>query len=68
MHLMELVACNEIEGGASFDRLHAYDRLINTRQQRYLRAIETLARVRRLASRAPLQINIGERQLNVSRG
>ncbi len=42
-----------------------WDRRMNSAQQRYLRAIETLARVRRLARVTPLQVNIGGQQVNV---
>lgn len=34
-------------------------------QRRYLRAVETLARVRRLTAPATVQINVGEKQINV---
>lgn len=37
-----------------------YDRRLSAAQKRFTRAVETLAKVRRLASRAPLfQVNIG---------
>lgn len=42
-----------------------WDRRMNSAQQRYLRAVETLARVRRLARVIPLQVNIGGQQVNV---
>lgn len=45
-----------------------WDRRLNSAQQRYLRAVETLARVRRLAMVTPLQVNIGGRQVNVAGG
>src|SRR5918997_398848 len=44
----------------------SWDRRLNSAQQRYLRAIETLARVRRLSRVTPLQINIGGQQVNVA--
>ncbi len=43
-----------------------WDRRLSSAQQRYLRAIETLARVRRLSRDVPLQINIGGQQVNVA--
>ncbi len=43
-----------------------WDRHINAAQRRYLRAIETLARVRKLSGRGPIQINIAEQQVNVA--
>jgi hypothetical protein len=45
-----------------------WDRRLNSAQQRYLRAVETLARVRRLSSATPLQVNIGGQQVNVAGG
>ena len=45
-----------------------WDRRLNSAQQRYLRAVETLARVRRLAMVTPLQVNIGGQQVNVAGG
>ena len=43
----------------------ARDRKLSAAQRRYLRACETLARVRKL--RLPtLQVNIGEKQVNVA--
>ncbi len=65
-HLMQIAAENEQTSGASLERLEVYDRLVSARSRRYLRAIETLARVRRLAVRTPLQINIGDKQVNVA--
>ena len=43
-----------------------WERRLTSVQGRYLRAIETLARVRRLARVAPLQVNIGGQQVNVA--
>jgi len=45
-----------------------WDRRLNSAQQRYLRGVETLARVRRLATVTPLQVNIGGQQVNVAGG
>ncbi len=42
-----------------------WDRRMNGAQLRYLRAVEALARVRRLAQPTPLQVNIGGQQVNV---
>jgi len=64
-HLMGLVCTQEFTR-ASFERQETCDRLLEARQRRYLRAIKALARVRRLASRVPLQINIGGQQVNVT--
>jgi len=43
-----------------------WDRRLNSAQQRHLRAVESLARVRRLSSVTPLQVNIGGQQVNVA--
>ena len=43
-----------------------WDRRLNSAQTRYLRAVETLARVRRLSRDTPLQVNIGGQQVNVA--
>ena len=45
-----------------------WDRRLNSAQQRHLRALETLARVRRLSNVTPLQVNIGGQQVNVAGG
>jgi hypothetical protein len=44
-----------------------WERRLTAAQRRYLRACETLARVRRLAV-PPLQVNIGDQQINVAGG
>ena len=44
-----------------------WERKLTQAQARYLRAIETLARVRRLARPAPpMQVNIAEKQVNIA--
>ncbi len=43
-----------------------WDRRVTGAQARYLRALEALARVRRLAMPQPLQVNIGGQQVNVA--
>ena len=43
-----------------------WDRHVSAAQRRYLRAIETLARVRKISGRGPIQVNIAERQVNVA--
>ena len=48
---------------ATARQLTYWDKRLNAAQRRYLRAIETLARVRKLTLPA-LQINIGEQQVN----
>ncbi len=43
-----------------------WDKRVTGAQGRYLRAVEALARVRRLATPQPLQVNIGGQQVNVA--
>ncbi len=45
-----------------------WDRRMTSAQARYTRAVEALARVRRLAMPMPLQVNIGGQQINVAGG
>jgi hypothetical protein len=44
-----------------------WEKLLSTAQGRYLKAIETLAKVRRLSKVTPLQVNIGGQQINVAK-
>ena len=48
-------------------RADFWERSVNSAQRRYLRAIETLVRVRKLNGRANVQINIAQQQLNVTK-
>ncbi len=43
-----------------------WERRLSATHMRYLRACDTLARVRNLSRPTPLQINIGARQVNVA--
>jgi len=47
-------------------QIQHWEKRLNANQRRYFRAIETLARVRKLASRTPeiLQVNIAQQQVN----
>jgi hypothetical protein len=45
-----------------------WEKRLSSAQRRYLRACETLARVRKLAQATPLQVNIGAQQVNVVGG
>lgn len=45
-----------------------WDRRLNSAQHRYLRAVEALARVRRLGTVTPLYVNIGGQNINVAGG
>ena len=43
-----------------------YERRLSAAQRRHLRAVEALARVRKLAGRSPVQINIAGQQVNMA--
>jgi hypothetical protein len=49
----------------SLNQERYWNKYISQTQGRYLRAIEALARVRKLAQRTPVQINIGGQQVNI---
>ena len=50
-----------------FSEIQHWDKRLSTAQQRYLRACETLARVRKITRKTPaLQINLAEQQINVA--
>jgi len=54
----------------TIDQAHFLEKRLNAAQWRFLRAVETLARVRKIARRTPpLQVNIatqGGQQVNVA--
>jgi hypothetical protein len=55
--------------GKSLGDIEKYERILASKEQRYLRAIAELARVRRLLKLPPLQVNVaiaGGQQLNVA--
>jgi hypothetical protein len=54
---------NVMKGSISLQQADFWERRLGATQRRYLRAIETLARVRRLAIPA-MQVNIGAQQVN----
>ena len=43
-----------------------WEQRVNAAQRRYLRAIKALGRIRKMAGREVLQINIGDQQVNVA--
>ncbi len=53
-------------GSVTLNQGDYWERRLTSAQARYLRAMETLARVRRLARVTPLQVNIGVQQVNVA--
>lgn len=54
--------------GSSLNQAEFWERRITASQKRYLRAVETWARIRRLGlpQPAPVQVNIAEKQVNVN--
>ncbi len=66
----ELSYSRILAGEPSFAQVAYWERRLTMAQTRYLRASESLARVRRLAQprRQPLQLNIGGQQVNIAGG
>ena len=52
----------------TLDRADHWERRLSAAQRRYLRALESLARVRRLLRFPTVQINVGAQQANVAGG
>ena len=69
-YILEQRFTNVTLAGGTIDALNYWERCLNASQRRYLRACETLARVRKIVRRTPaLQINIaaqGGQQVNVA--
>ena len=58
MNMTEQAYDNGMAGGCTFDAGSYWERRLSTVQRRYLRSIETLARVRKLMGVPMVQINI----------
>jgi hypothetical protein len=54
-----------LAGQHSFKLGEYHQKRVDACQRRYLRAVETLARVRRLGV-SPVQVNIGDKQVNIA--
>jgi hypothetical protein len=54
------------ESGMNIVQADYWERRLTATQKRYLRAVETLARVRRLLRLPTVQINVGAQQVNVT--
>ena len=69
LYIAEQDYTNRLYSSSTYEALHYWEKRINASQRRYLRAIETLARVRKIIRKTPtLQINIaaqGGQQVNV---
>jgi len=64
MYLMEGWYSQRQEQGGPLAVMEHAEKVLSATQRRYLRAIETLARVRKL--HITLQINVGEKQINIA--
>ncbi len=69
LHERELRLESVLSGEPSFDQVEYYERRLSDAQRRFLRAVETLARVRRLMKDppSPAMAILLKQQLNVSR-
>jgi hypothetical protein len=69
MNVFEYHLAGTLKGEYTMKQLAFWHERAGTAQRRYLQACEALARVRKLAARTPemLQINIGERQVNLAK-
>lgn len=57
------------EGGSlSFDAGVYWEKRLTAAHKRYLKACESLARVRRMGKASAVQINIGDKQVNIAEG
>jgi len=68
LHTAQVLYGNQFKGELSYKLLQTWDDLLSQRQARHLRAVETLARVRRLLNLPAPQLNInmpGGQQVNV---
>jgi hypothetical protein len=63
---IELAYTQAMDSAITCERGAHWERRLTAAQGRYLRACESLARVRRLSRPAPLQVNIGAQQMNVA--
>jgi len=66
LHLTQLEYAALSGQGVPVETADRWERRLSAAQRRFLKAIETLARVRRLRRSASLQLNIGAQQLNVT--
>jgi hypothetical protein len=63
---IELAYTQAMAESITYERGVYWERRLTAAQRRYLRASESLARVRRLSRPAPFQVNIGAQQMNVA--
>ena len=65
---IELTYTQVMDSAITCERGAYWERRLTAAQGRYLRACESLARVRRLGRLAPVQMNIGGQQVNMAGG
>lgn len=65
-HSMQQHYASFIEGSYNMREAEHLEDRVDAAQRRLLRAAKTLGRVRKMAGRAPLQVNIGGQQVNVA--
>ncbi len=66
LSILELKHVHHTTGSIGIPQADYWDRTLSAAQRRCLRAIETLARVRRLLRPNAVQVNIGAQQVNVA--
>jgi hypothetical protein len=66
LSIVELKHAINTSGSSGIARADYWDRALSAAQRRHLRAVETLARVRRLLRPNAVQVNIGAQQVNVA--
>jgi len=68
-HRIDMHYGQQVESGSiTLDALEQWEKVLSSKQARYLRAIETLARVRRLLKLPTVQVNValeGGQQVNM---
>lgn len=64
LQVIELEVCKNTKGSHTLSAGRYWDQRLSAAQMRYLRAIETLARVRK--AHVALQVNIAQQQINTS--
>ena len=65
LQITEIFYTERTSGEYTYDAAAFWDRRLSAAQRRYLRACESLARVRRL-NLPSVQVNVGEKQVNVA--
>lgn len=67
LQFMEYRYTNEFNGSVSITKADHLERRLSATRRRYLQAVESLAKVRRLLSRAGVQVNVAQQQVVMNR-